>query len=132
MDQPPRRSLRKTTSSGTPPPQPTPVDDGLALTDDEIRARALRRTTREPERGAVAQVAGTVGDVAVGAAEGLINRLLKLARLPIAIIAGLWVVFNVSGVGGLIFGVILAFGISFALSALTRWLDLRAYRRQVR
>jgi hypothetical protein len=103
----------------------------LALTEEEIRARAIRRTTREPERGAVAQVAGSVGNVAVGVVEGLLNRVVKLAQWPVAILAGLWVVWNVSGFGGLAFGVLAAFGVAFALSALTRWLDLRAYRRQV-
>lgn len=132
MEQPPPRSLRKTSSTTKTPRQSEPEDDGLALTEDEIRSRSIRRITREPERGAVAQVAGSVGSAAIGAAEGTFNRILKLIRLPIAILIGLWVVFNVSGVIGIIAGLVVAFVVAAVLSALVNWLDLRAYRRQVR
>lgn len=132
MDQPPRRSLRKTTSAANTSRQPEPQDDGLALTEDDIRARSIRRTTREPERGVAAQVAGSVGSVAVGATEAVLNRILKLVRLPVAILIGLWVVFTFSGVIGIIAGLVVAFLVAAVLSAVVNWLDLRAYRRQMR
>ena len=136
MDMPPRKSLRKTASTpiNTPSAQsaPDPVDDSLALTEEELNARSIRRTTREAaERGAVAQVAGTVGSVAVGALEGTITRLLKLLRLPIAIILGLVVVYTVSGGLGFILGIVTAFVVGLILSAIVNWFEMRAYRRKM-
>jgi hypothetical protein len=125
LDQPPRQSLRKTTNSA----QKTPAAPDIGLSEDEIRARAqsLRRVNAPSERGVV----GAVGSAAVGTVEGVITRLLRLLRLPIAILAGLWVVFNVPGIGGWILGVLATFAIAFGLNALLRWLDLRAYRRKM-
>jgi len=135
MEQPPRRSLRKTTSSTSAPlgaSDPAP-DDGLVLTEEELRARSIRRTTLDSvERGAVAQVAGTVGSVAVGAVEALVTRVLKLLRLPLSIILGLLVVYFVPGGLGLILGIVTAFVVGVVASAIVNWLELRAYRRQVR
>jgi len=128
--------LRKTTSTPTSTPRsPEPIqpDDPLALTDDDIRARSIRRTTRESaERGAVAQVAGTVGSVAVGALEGTITRLLKVLRIPIAILIGLWFVLNIEGMTGIIVAIVVSFVASLVLGALVNWLELRAYRRRVK
>jgi len=130
--------LRKTTSTPidnnrAPQPEYVQEDDDLALSEDDIRARSIRRTTRESaERGAVAQVAETVSTVAVNALEGTITRILKLLRIPIAIILGLTMVYVVPGGLGFILGIAVSFVFGVMISALVSWLELRAYRRKVR
>jgi hypothetical protein len=137
LGQPPRQNLRKTgsaTPSGQANRQAPPAADDLSLDPEDIRARAqsLRRgTSREPERGGVGAVAGAVGTAAAGLVEGTIARILRLVQWPLMIVIGVWVAFTVGGWLGVLVGVGATFGLGFLFGVVLRWLDLRAYRRQV-
>jgi hypothetical protein len=115
------------------PPSP---DDDVRLSEEEIQAmsQGLRRQYLPGEQRGVA---GSVGKVVVNNFEALIKRLLLLFRLPLILLAGLAGFFILNGRDGVSFFVAVAAGFFTAAvgaalhSGMIRFIDMRAYRREV-
>lgn len=114
---------------------PRQQNDDLRLSDDEIRAMSdgLRSQFVSRERGMV----GSVGSAVVGGLEGTIRRVLIFLRLPLIALGGLIGFFLLNGREGvsfpvaLIAAVVAAFIAAAIIGALVRFIELRAYRREI-
>lgn len=111
-------------------------DEDIRLSENEIRAMSenLRRQyIKSDERSVV----GTVGSAVIGGVEGVIRRILIFLRLPVIvvfIIAGFLLLNGREGVSFVVallgagVGGIIGAGVT---EALVRFIDARAYRRDV-
>ncbi len=111
-------------------------DDDVRLSDDQIRAMAqgLKSQYASQDRSMV----GSVGSAVVGGVESMLRRLIVLLRLPLILVAGLagFLMMNgrdgVSLLGALAIGIAAALGGAAVIGMLLRFVELRAYRREIR
>lgn len=111
-------------------------DDDVRLSDDQIRAMAqgLKSQYASQDRSMV----GSVGSAVVGGVEGMLSRLLVLLRLPLILLAGLAGFLLTTGkdgvslVGALAIGIAAALACAALIGMLLRFVELRAYRREIR
>lgn len=113
-----------------------PPEEDIRLSEDEIRAMG-QNLRRQYIRDEGRSMVGSAASVVVGGVESAVRRVLILLRLPLillAVLAGFLLITGREGVtffGAVGAGVLAGIVAAAILEAAVRFIDARAYRREV-